>query len=420
MKHNYALFTICSLFILLSFLMPLQAQEPLHPPQVGLRPDAPTYALHGPYWVGTQDFVVNADSERPLPITIWYPALNPENATESTTYVFEAKWQPSPEFQLEISGMALRDAVPDGSDAPYPLVVFSHGFSNNPPFYAYLVEHLSSYGFVVVAPDHQGEGINFEGDLWEDIPAATIERPHDISSAIDYAESVTASGGTFEGLIDLEHVAVVGHSYGGYTALAAAGARYDPVGFHQRCETDRAAGNPLVWLCDTLIPFETNMANMAGIEPITDDLWESWGDPRVDAIIPMAGDSYMFDQTGLAEITVPVMAMGGILDTGTPYEWGALPTYQYISSQQKVLVAFEGAEHGIFVISCDAAPWAIDLGFYGFCADAVWDKARVHDLINHFTTAFLLDVLKGDQGAHAVLAPDAVSFPGIQYQAQGY
>jgi hypothetical protein len=45
---------------------------------------------------------------------------------------------------------------------------------------------------------------------------------------------------------------------------------------------------------------------------------------------------------------------------------------------------------------------------------------RAHDLINHFTTAFLLDVLKGDKDAHAALAPDAVSFPGITYQAEGF
>jgi hypothetical protein len=45
---------------------------------------------------------------------------------------------------------------------------------------------------------------------------------------------------------------------------------------------------------------------------------------------------------------------------------------------------------------------------------------RAHDLINHFTTAFLLDTLKGDAAAHAALAPDAVAFPGIEYQAEGY
>jgi hypothetical protein len=39
----------------------------------------------------------------------------------------------------------------------------------------------------------------------------------------------------------------------------------------------------------------------------------------------------------------------------------------------------------------------------------------VLDLIDHFSTAFLLDTLKGDKVAHAALLPDAISFPGIEY-----
>ena len=38
-------------------------------------------------------------------------------------------------------------------------------------------------------------------------------------------------GGTLDGLIDAEVTAVIGHSYGGYTALAAAGAQIDTASF---------------------------------------------------------------------------------------------------------------------------------------------------------------------------------------------
>jgi len=57
---------------------------------------------------------------------------------------------------------------------------------------------------------------------------------------------------------------------------------------------------------------------------------------------------------------------------------------------------------------------------YNLCADAVWDMDRAHDLANHFVTAFLFDILNGDEAAHAALAPDAVAFPGITYQAEGF
>jgi predicted dienelactone hydrolase len=363
--------------------------------------------------------VIEPESTRPIPVTVWYPALNSENAEESTTYSFGAKWTPAPDIRLTYHGHALDSANPDTSDAPYPLVIFSHGTAGDPALYAYLLEHLASYGFLIVAPSHS-EMLYFDGDTWSDFPIGTVERPHDIVRTIDYAGSLTAPGGVFEGLIDMEHIAVTGHSQGGYTSLAAAGARYDSVGFLQRCEAARAAGDPNAWLCDILIPYETDMAGMAGLASVPTDLWPYWGDRRVDAIITMAGDSYMFDQRGLAEITIPVLALGGTADTGTPYEWGVYPTNQYVSSDQKALVTFENAEHGIFATTCEDGPWMIDAGWYSFCADTVWDKDRAHDLINHFTTAFLLDVLEGDADAHAALAPDAVAFPGITYEAAGF
>jgi hypothetical protein len=58
----------------------------------------------------------------------------------------------------------------------------------------------------------------------------------------------------------------------------------------------------------------------------------------------------------------------------------------------------------------------VELGLYFACADPVWDMDRAHDLINHFTTAFLLDTLKGDKDAHAALLAENVSFLGITYE----
>jgi hypothetical protein len=94
--------------------------------------------------------------------------------------------------------------------------------------------------------------------------------------------------------------------------------------------------------------------------------------------------------------------------------------YEYLGSANKSLVVFEGADHFLFSNDCAAIPWAIESGIFWGCADAVWDMDRAHDLINHFTTAFLLSVLYGDADATAALAPDAVSFPGITYETTGF
>jgi hypothetical protein len=79
-------------------------------------------------------------------------------------------------------------------------------------------------------------------------------------------------------------------------------------------------------------------------------------------------------------------------------------------------VSFVGGEHSIFATPCANQPWILHFPLYDVsCFDPVWDKARVLGLIDHFSTAFLLDTLKGDKTAHAALLPDAASFPGVEY-----
>ncbi len=402
--------TVGLLSLLLS--VPAGAQDNNSPPSTGLRPDAPTYALHGPYWVGEQSFVLEGETN-PHDLRVWYPALNPTGAPETTTYVIS--WM---KYQIdstsEIAGHALVDAPPDLSAGPYPLVVFSHGLGTESIFYAWLVEHLASYGFVVIGPDHQ----EFTDDTSSDLVHTTVERPLAITRTIDYAATLTAPDGALAGLIDMDRIAVAGQSYGGYTALAAAGARYNMDDFAARC-TKLAPDDPDQFLC-VFADRQDEMAKLAGLDSAPAGLWPSVGDPRVDTIVTIAGDSYMFGDQGLAEITIPVLAIGGTLDTSTPYAWGVRPTYDNIASQQKILVTLENADHYIASTSCADAPTIIDLGVYFFCSDPVWDVDRAHDLMNHFTTAFLLDVLKGDADAHAALTPDGVSFNGIQYEAQGF
>lgn len=117
----------------------------------------------------------------------------------------------------------------------------------------------------------------------------------------------------------------------------------------------------------------------------------------------------------LGAVTVPVMAIGGTLDKDTPYMWGTHPTYEFVSSPAKVRVALVDAEHMIFTGPCEAVPVLLRFVSSEFCSDPGWDRNYAHNLINHFTTAFLLDTLKGDQSAHETLLPEQVQFDGIEY-----
>ena len=155
-------------------------------PPAGLRPDAPPYAVHGPFGVGYRQAVSGEGTESPLDISIWYPALNPTGAMEKVTYAFELKDGSGP---ATVYGKALLNATIDVSQGPYPLVIFSHGFGSSAAGYSTLVEHYASYGFIVLAPDHTEQFDPSFGDLWKSL----IDRPIDVKQTLDYAEELTVA-----------------------------------------------------------------------------------------------------------------------------------------------------------------------------------------------------------------------------------
>ena len=373
------------------------------------------YAARGSYPAGMRDLETNGES--PMAVTLWYPATNSSNGKEKVSYHYELKMD-DPLGTVSLAtykGQAIRDAVYDLSAGPYPLVILSPGFSFGSSTYAWLAEHLASYGFVVIAPEHQ-EHLDPANELWR----SAIQRPQDVLSVLAYVDEQTTDGGALDGLVNAERVAVIGHSYGGYTSLAAAGARINTPEFKSHCEEASASEHPAAWLCDEILPHLIDMAALAGLDSIPEGLWNSWADPRVDAVIPLAGDAFFFGHEGLAEIKVPVMAIGGTSDNDAPYEWGTHPAYEYASSPRKVLISLTDAGHMIFTGSCEKIPFYLKPFSREFCSDPDWDRNYAHELVSHFTTAFLLAELKQDLAASDALNPNDVELPGMDYEAQGY
>jgi len=380
------------------------------PPQVGLRPDAPPYALHGPYWVGTRELTIDEGAEHPIPVTVWYPALNPDEAEEAIIYSVvpgnPAEMYLPPDWTegITVLGKALLDAAPDVTGGPYPLVILSHGFTA-PKELQYLGEHLTSYGFVVLAPEHMQ-------DDWANPYPTHFVRLQEITRTIAYADTLNGSGGLLESLIDVEHIAVGGHSSGGMVTYGAGGAALHWEGIANFCTElpDDAS-------CVDLAGQKERIVAALGPGSPQEGQWAAIWDSRVDAIFPMAGSVEMYGEKGLAELKVPMMVLFGALD---PYAPWMLPAYDLTGSAQKTKVVFENADHSIFTGKCETTPWLIAAGLTFLCSDPVWDMDRAHDLVNHLTTAFLLATLKDDAEAAAALAPDAVAFPGITYEAQGF
>jgi len=412
MMMSYRLRTVFILVVVLLSLSAVSAQGST-PDAVGLRPDAPPYALHGPYWVGVQEFVVEPESERPLTITVWYPAMNPQGIPEEITIQNQG---------LPFFGHALDGAEPDQATAPYPLIVHSHGNYSTRLSQMYGAEHLASYGFVVIAPDHTG---NIFANFGESYYPFFIHRPQDITRVLNFAE--TEMQRVMPNMIDMTKIAVTGWSFGGMTAFQAVGAQLDLKTFDSIFCSRVRAGEAVdtVNVCG-LMDFQEQLAALAGLEAAPDGPWPSLADPRITAAVAFApggglAGMQVFGDESYQNIKTPMLLLAGSQDTQAIPELNTYWAYTHIGSPQKALIALNAADHSVFVNSCEATPWFVtEWKYYVGCSDPVWDMDRAHDLINHFTTAFLLDVLKGDTAAHAALAPDAVSFPGITYQAEGF
>jgi dienelactone hydrolase len=105
--------------------------------------------------------------------------------------------------------------IPTRGHAPYPLVVFGHGFALTPHIYAPLLNTWARAGFVVAAPVFPVENMNAPGGPDErDI----VNQPGDMSFVVS---RLTASTSPLHGLVDPTRIALAGQSDGAETAFAA-------------------------------------------------------------------------------------------------------------------------------------------------------------------------------------------------------
>ena len=401
------------LIVCLLCIGPLAAQDAPTPEPVGLRPDAPQYALHGPYWVGTQHLNwLNS----PVGVDIWYPAVKPDGQAAITEYEVVPDYPSTPTVQ----GHALDGGEPNLEHGPYPLIVLAHGLGDYRICCTYLAEHLASEGFVVMATDYP-DWI-FSDDSKAAAPAGYFVRPATTSALIDYAQDLTDEGGKLQGVIDPQMVAVIGYSLGGATALSMAGGQLDFSWLTRVADETPDSCTDDQWgdFCGFLIEHQDELAAAAGLDNPPNGLWPAWSDARLDALIGFGPAGNIFSAEGLQGISAPSMLLIGTADEYVDPDVDVLRVYDELPSDMKSLIMLDGAAHHVYRDDCEATPWLAEADAFWACSDPVWDMDRAHDLINHFTTAFLLSTLKGDADATAALSPDAVTFPGVEYQSEGF
>jgi predicted dienelactone hydrolase len=114
--------------------------------------------------------------------------------------------------------MEVAPDAPVAGERP-PLVAISHGNSATPWTHRGLAAHLARAGFVIAMVEHPGNS-RADNSL-AGTPANLANRPRHVHLALEAAYSDTVIGAH----LMPSRAAVIGHSMGGYTALATAGGR---------------------------------------------------------------------------------------------------------------------------------------------------------------------------------------------------
>ncbi|MDZ4870901.1 MAG: hypothetical protein CLLPBCKN_000289 [Chroococcidiopsis cubana SAG 39.79] len=139
----------------------------------------------------------------------------------------------------------------------FPVIVISHGLGSDRNTFRYLAQQLASYGFAVAVPEHPNSNAEQLRSLLNGRATAVtpprefINRPLDVSYLLDVLAQLNRTDPSFA--LNLQQVGVVGHSYGGYTALALAGAKLNFDQLQQDCQNlDETFNLSLLLQCRTL------------------------------------------------------------------------------------------------------------------------------------------------------------------------
>lgn len=274
------------------------------------------------------------DRHRALEVAVWYPAA----AVGETTPVGD-----NPVF----AGMAVRVGAPP-QPGRHGLVVVSHGYGGNWTNQQWLAADLVAQGYVVAAPNHPG---STSRDMAPPDAVMLWKRPGDISRVIDWLNGEPR----WSGLLVAGQAAVVGHSLGGWTAVALAGGRFEPSRLKAACDA-----HPLMAACGPEI-------GVLGDDGRPSQAWASqppaartWDDGRIKAVVTLdLGLSQGFDPESLSRSEAAFLVVGaGAGNPKMPVELESRHLAGGLPSDRTRYVEIGDAGHFSFLGVCkpDAIP----------------------------------------------------------------
>lgn len=271
--------------------------------------------------------------------------------------------------------MPVKIYMPTHLERPMPVVVFSHGLGGSREAAAYLGQYWAKNGYICFFIQHPGSDQSFwKGDAAAGVgrvgllakfkttvknPMHAVNRAEDVHFAIDQIEQLNKSDSQLRGKLDLNEIAIAGHSYGSWTALTASG---------QRLQTPRGRSM-------------------------------SSPDERVKAAIylsPTSPREGVDPAATFGEIKIPGLHFTGTLDDSPVNDSKAYQrriAFDNISKSDQYLLILDGADHMVFGGRARQTEKKID--------------ATHQKIVREMSLKFLDAYLKGDRQALGWLREEA-------------
>ncbi|MEM9482910.1 MAG: alpha/beta hydrolase [Cyanobacteria bacterium P01_F01_bin.116] len=237
----------------------------------------------------------------------------------------------------------------DAVSGPIPVMVFSHGYGDTRthPETVDGARRLAANGFVVAVPEHIGSNKAYQNDLTRGLTRESfdvmefVNRPLDIRFLLDTLEQKNKT--EFQGRLQLDRIGMTGHSFGGYTALATAGATVDIARLDQQCDPEADIEPETV---NIALLLQCRLLELKDSPDVLQQLTDgSLADERVGLVLVLSPLSNLFGDKGIEHLQMPVIIVGGTHDIATPVVQEQLAAFQSLTTPDKYFYLAENLSH---------------------------------------------------------------------------